>query len=215
MVLPSALRVCRRTTMRSQYVETHMDENEAQEGVERPYGDTEARRLLAGALDRAQKERGWSQRDVAARLGYRSSVVLSHMAGGRIPIPIDRAPEIARVLDLEFAPLTVAILKQRFPDIDFDALFGVHAAQPSRIVAELEALAGTPLDELPREKHDLLRQVVWGPDPGRQWLALSEVTAVEALREAFPEMRERGLNSVERMRLMACLGRNAGESDAD
>ena len=49
-----------------------------------PFANTAATKMLADAFDALWKTRGVSQRQLAARLGYRGSVCLSHMATGRV-----------------------------------------------------------------------------------------------------------------------------------
>src|SRR3546814_5165656 len=66
-----------------------------------PYEETRATQMLATALKRAWNEKRLSQRTLAKQLGYRSSVVLSHMASGRVPIPIERVDDYAQLLDID------------------------------------------------------------------------------------------------------------------
>ena len=61
-----------------------------------PLKETVATRMLAKALEDAARDRDLSQRQIARQLGYKGSVVLSHMALGRVPIPIDRVPDFCR-----------------------------------------------------------------------------------------------------------------------
>jgi hypothetical protein len=60
---------------------------------------------------------------MAGQLGYKSAVVLSHMRTGRLPIPIDRAGEIAKMVGLEPARFLILVLEQRYPDVDFKRAF--------------------------------------------------------------------------------------------
>lgn len=84
-----------------------------------PLAHTQASKMLGEAFERIREQKGLSQRQVAAMLGYKASVVLSHMASGRAPIPIGRAPELAQVLDLDPAEFLLAVLEQREPGVDF------------------------------------------------------------------------------------------------
>ena len=77
-----------------------------------PLRGTRAQTMLENAMKVAQGA-GQSQRDVAATLGYKSSVVLSHMTAGRVPIPIDRAKDIASALRMEANAFLLAVLEQR------------------------------------------------------------------------------------------------------
>lgn len=172
---------------------------------EYPLAQTPATKMIAAALDRLQAETGLTQRDIAKQLGYRSSVVLSHMALGRVPVPIDRVQKLARVLKLDMAELILAVLQQRYPDIDFNAVFGVEPRSESAVVAELEAIAGHPLDQLPPETLEVLREVVGSTDPHRRWLSLHEVVVMEMIRSAVPSIKTSGVPPVLRQQLSAVL----------
>ena len=63
---------------------------------EHQYASTSAAQMLAHGLRSASQERGTSLREIGRRLKYKQPVVLSHMATGRVPIPLDRAAAIAR-----------------------------------------------------------------------------------------------------------------------
>lgn len=54
------------------------------------WADTAAAKMLLSGLERARDQMGLSVRQLAKSLGYKQAVVLSHMATGRAPIPIDR-----------------------------------------------------------------------------------------------------------------------------
>ncbi len=83
------------------------------------YAGTVATKMLAEAFEKIWNTRRLSQRQLAARLGYRSSVPLSHMATGRVPIPISRVSDLSRVLKIDEAALLIAVLEQRHPDVEF------------------------------------------------------------------------------------------------
>lgn len=84
-----------------------------------PFANTTAAKMLANAFDTLWKTRGVSQRQVAARLRYRGSVSLSHMASGRIPVPVGRVSDLAQELEIDEAELLLAVLEQRHPKIAF------------------------------------------------------------------------------------------------
>nr|WP_166175711.1 helix-turn-helix transcriptional regulator [Altererythrobacter segetis] len=92
-----------------------------------PLANSEATRMLAAGLEHAAEDKGWSQRTIAKMLNYRASVVLSHMALGRVPIPIDRALQFARLLGMDTAKFLLAVLEQRHPEIDFVKVLGATA----------------------------------------------------------------------------------------
>jgi len=147
-----------------------------------PLAHTDATRMLAAGLERVHADMGLTQKEVASRLSYKTSVVLSHMALGRVPIPIDRAEDIAGVLGLDRSRFLMAVLNQRHPSIDFNALFEPTNVQAGHIVAELEALAGTSLDLLPQQTIEVLREVVACANPARRWITPEQLSALDALR---------------------------------
>lgn len=90
---------------------------------EYPLWNTRARRMFAKGLEELERT-GISQRTLAKTLGYKSSVVISHMANGRAPIPIGRTMDFVRHIPLEPAEFLMAVLEQRYPDIDFQKVLG-------------------------------------------------------------------------------------------
>jgi hypothetical protein len=177
-------------------------------GEDYPLANSEATKMLAAGLKQAEEEKGLSQRTIAKTLNYKSSVVLSHMALGRVPIPIDRALEIARLLKMDSSRFLLAVLQQRHPDIDFPRLLNAGkggSAKGSKVESyvmdELQAIAGKPLDDLPVDKVNVLREAVGDPNPQRRWLAFHELPTVELLRQKHP----RGLTPGARVKLSEFL----------
>jgi hypothetical protein len=150
-----------------------------------PYGGTRAAYMLKLGLDRAKQERGVSIRTLGKRLGYRQATVLSHMASGRVPVPFERAPEMARQLDLNVAEFLVAILEQRMPEAG-DVLLPYISCAPRTTgwLHELETVAGTTLDALPDEHRAVLMEVVSDRAPRRRWLSLAELAIVTEMRRS-------------------------------
>lgn len=183
--------------------------NEKSETSNYPLVETEATLMLARGLSKAQAERGLTQRDVARHLGYKSSVVVSHIASGRVPIPIDRAAEIASLLELEPSRFLLAVLQQRHPNIDFGTLFGSAIPERSsgKIATELETIAGRRLDDLDRSTIQVLREVVAAALPAKRWLAVAEVPVMEAIRQRHPAIAERGVTEDEQQLIEACFNR--------
>lgn len=169
--------------------------------------DTDAVAMLNAALDQARAEKGLTQRDVARELGYKGSVVLSHMASGRVPIPVDRAIAIAEVTGVEPRAFLLAVLEQRFPQIGFEDLLGITIERSDGVVARLEALAGKPLELLERDTLTVLEQVVTTNAPSRRWLSLDELVLMDRIRAAFPHLKKRALTKVELDGIERCLSR--------
>lgn len=170
-----------------------------------PLANSEATRMLAEALEKISEDKGWSQRQIAKMMNYKTSVVLSHMALGRVPIPIDRALDFARLLNMDPAKFLLAVLEQRHPDIDFLRILGRTAktkstgkgGRESFVLEELEALAGKPLDELDNDQINVLREAVADKNSPRRWLELQELPTMELIRRRHPS----GLTALQRREL--------------
>jgi hypothetical protein len=138
-------------------------------------------------------------------LNYKTSVVLSHMALGRVPIPVDRAMDFARLLKMDAPRCLLAVLEQRHPEIDFLRILGASASRKatgtsgreSMVLDELESLAGRPLDELPNDQLNVMREAVSNPNSPRRWLAPHEVPVMDVIRATHPQ----GLAPAERKKL--------------
>ena len=170
-----------------------------------PLQGTRAQVMLDEAMRRAQSA-GRSQRAVAQELGYKSSVVLSHMASGRVPIPVDRAPEMASKLGMDAAAFVLAVLEQRYPDFDFRSLFNISYSS-DRTVAKLEAIAGCSLDDLPAETRAMLEEVVAARHPRRRWLSPAEVSTMELVRDLRPDGSVNGLSDGDLEAIAGALAR--------
>jgi hypothetical protein len=170
-----------------------------------PLQGTKAQRMLSEALDRAAKEKDQSQRFIATQLGYKSSVVLSHMALGRVPIPVDRAADFARYLGMDQNEFLLAVLQQRHPEIDFERLLtkgkGKATKSESALLDELESLSGRPLDELNIGQVKVMREVVQDANAGRRWVASHEIGLIEQIRRLRPD----GLTPSEQKKLLESL----------
>jgi hypothetical protein len=170
-----------------------------------PLKDTRAQVMLEGAMKSAQAK-GRSQREVAAALGYKSSVVVSHMTVGRVPIPVDRAVDIARELGMPAEAFLLAVLEQRFPEVDFNSLFNVTFSS-NRSVAGLEAIAGCSLDDLAAETRAMLEEVVAARNPRRRWLAPAELATMDLIRTLRPDSPYSGLSDDDRQAIEKALRR--------
>ena len=169
------------------------------------YRGTRAQMMLDEALRRAQAA-GRLQRTVAGELGYKSSVVLSHMGSGRVPIPVDRARDIAANLGMDSDAFLLAVLEQRFPESNIRALFNISYSS-DRTVAKLEAIAGCSLDDLPGETKSMLEEVVAARHPRRRWLSTAEVSIMELVRDLRPDGLVSGLSDEDRDAIAKALAR--------
>lgn len=167
--------------------------------------------MLARGLRSASQEQGISLREIGRRLRYKQPVVLSHMAAGRVPIPLDKAPAIAAEVGLSQASFLLAVLEQRHPNIDWQLITG--AADP--FASELERTAGKPLSSLGSAHQRVLRDVVRDSAPEERWLSIPEIAAMKFLRELFPNLSSSGLaeNDRDALRLAADLRHAEGVTD--
>lgn len=179
------------------------DDTNLAEGLPLALGGTRAQLMLEEAVKSAQ-ERGISQRQIAAELGYKSSVVLSHMASGRAPIPVDRATQIARLLEIDEKRFLLAVLEQRFPDVDFRDLLEMRLTS-ERTVQKFELAAGCSLAELPSETLRLVEEIVSLRNPRARWCSLQEAEVMELIRRVRPTVSDKGLSEFDLARLEEAL----------
>ncbi len=187
--------------------------NVSSNGSDYPYATTAAARMLSDAISARAEAGGVSLRQLAGELGYRSAVVLSHMRTGRLPIPVDRAVEIAKAIGMDESQFLVLVLKQRFPDVDIKRAFSDTPKEGSetlsigivRLCGELGALAGRPISELPAESLGVLREVVAEPHPRRRWLTIPELSLIELVRRSDPDFSQNGLSGEQLEAIAACL----------
>jgi hypothetical protein len=153
------------------------------------YKDTRAAQMLAEGLRRASSERGLSVRQLGKKLHYKQAVVLSHWATGRVPIPIDRAVEVAREVGLPEREFLLAVLEQRHAEVDWKLITGFN----DDLIEDLEDIAGKPLATLSPEHQQVMKEVVAEVRPARRWLTVNEVPVMEAIREQLPFVRSDGM----------------------
>ena len=118
------------------------------------------------------------------------------MASGRVPIPIDRAEDIAAVLEIDAAEFLGAVLRQRHPSVSWSLLVS-QSERTDPIVNELAVSLGKPVSDLSHEQRGVMREVAADPRPRRRWLTVHELTAVSALREVRPNIGAEGLSALE------------------
>ena len=168
-----------------------------------PYASTEAARMLSEGLRTAAAERGLSVRQAGKLLDYKQAVVLSHMANGRVPIPIDRALDIAEVIGLPAREFLVSVLEQRHKEVNWGLITGIG----DDFVGSLEALAGRPLAQLSAEHRAVMRDVVVESKPSRRWLTLAELPLIDTLRSEAPLLRTEGVSARQKDAIQSALRR--------
>ncbi|WP_086437757.1 hypothetical protein [Altererythrobacter xiamenensis] len=165
---------------------------------EYPLADTTAARMLSEGLARAKHEQGLSIRQIGKQMGYKTAVVLSHMALGRAPIPIDRAEELADTLAIDKTSFLQAVVRQRHPDVSWHLLTeSRRSSESDNLADELETVLGCRLKDLSNEQRAVMREVAADPRPRRRWLSVHELHAVEVLREMRPSVSSNGLSAAD------------------
>lgn len=165
-----------------------------------PYSDTRAAMMLSEGLRRASRDRGISLRSIGKSLGYKQATVLSHMANGRVAIPIERAADIARAVGLPPADLLAAAVEQRSPEAaDLLPISRNLAREDDQgITFELRLIAGQEMDELNAGQKSVLREVVADGSASRRWLSVAELPVVLMLRRLRPDISRNGLSIQDR-----------------
>lgn len=178
------------------------------DSINRNLANTAAAKMLAAGLRRASEERGLSLRKLGAMLNYKQAVVLSHMALGRAPIPLDRAEQLAEVLDMDKSTFLSAVLRQRHPEVDWSLISGSVPApgdQAAALARDLESIAGRSLADLSPEQRSVIREVAADARPARRWLAVHELPVIDLIRQHRPSVREMGLDSEDRAAIEIAL----------
>ena len=167
-----------------------------------------AAEMLAGALREYTARHSGGLRALAAQLGIKQATVLSHMANGRMAIPVDRAPLLARQLGMDEARFTWAVFCQRYPDAA-EVLGETGSLDPPTVSGAQRQLAPmlASIKELSSERLAIITEVISDPSPAERWLAVREVAAVKILRRFRPE----GLTQLDQEDLRAMLGGDNGQ----
>jgi hypothetical protein len=167
-------------------------------GTDFPFADTQAAMMLRSALDRARVEKSLSVRSLGKQLGYKQATVLSHMAAGRVAIPLDRAADIATAVSIPVTQFLIAAVLQKAPSAaDFLAPLAGKSPQSDDFVEELTSITGQSLNALPDEHKDVIREMVADRAPKQRWLSLPELRTVLEIRRARPEFADQGLPSID------------------
>lgn len=172
-----------------------------------PYENSRAALLLRAGLERTQKDLGISIRALGKKLGYKQATVLSHMASGRVPVPLERALPIAHAAGINAADFLIACIEQRVGPGAADLLLSSKSNNRVSfgLASELEAIAGNSLDQLTDEQKGVMRKVAADPRPARRWLSEAELPFVESVRNLRPNFTTDGLRADDRMKIDRAL----------
>lgn len=184
-----------------------MSETENQRDVKSsfPYAHTAACVALKEGLTTSRETKSKSLRAVARELNYKQPVVLSHMAHGRIPVPIERAEEIAVALGMDPKNFMKLVLAQRYPDLDLDSL-SEHVGQLGLIDSFPNvAFEASGRTELTDGQQRVIREVMRDTAAPERWLTPHEVGVVALIRKMRPSVETNGLNHRDMERLEQAL----------
>lgn len=171
-----------------------------------PFADTPAARMLSSGLQQVKVRTGKSLRQVGKDLGYRQAVVLSHMASGRVPIPIDRVPSLAAGLEMDQQAFLAAVLRQRHPTVDWaDAGGGAEGSDTTKLFMATDITAGRHIDELSPGQRAVIREAAADGKAERRWLTVHEVGAIELLRSLRPSLARNGLGRADHHAIESAL----------
>lgn len=153
-----------------------------------PYAHTRAAALLDQGLKQYTAQHRGGLRALAIDLGIKQATVLSHMANGRIGIPLDRATELASRLGMDVVDFSMAVLEQRSPPIH-QVLAGnlpLEALRklPQRLLRILNR-AGSRAS-ITDEHVTVITEVLATENPAQQWMHPLEGDIIRLVREQFP-----------------------------
>lgn len=169
-----------------------------------PFSESRASKMLRSGLSDALSRRGLSQRRLAADLGFKQSVLLSHWASGRVPIPVERALELAHALHLDERSMLLAVLHQRHPNVAWEVLEDQHTPAYD-FVSGLENIAGGPVEEFAPGQLRVMREAAADRRAERRWLSVHEVPVIEVIRRHRPNVSETGLEASDLRRMESTM----------
>lgn len=149
-----------------------------------PYADSRAARMLKERLSVGAAERWMSTRKLAKMLKIKQPSVISHMANGRLAIPVDRAVPLAAALAFDARTFLEAVLEQRFPGVNWSILGKDHDTLTDAQLDWLRPLSGIDAAQLTAEQAQVIGEVARDRNPHERWIEPAEVPYVRRLREA-------------------------------
>ncbi len=178
-----------------------------------PHADSPAARALQLALNRAKVKNKTSLRALAKQLNYKQAAVLSHMANGRIPIPVERAEEIATALDLNPNEFIKLVLKQRYPKMSLS----LDDVETNSFALESEFNhpgLGLELSSATPSQMRIIREVLRDTHASERWLFTHEVYYVKVIRKLRPDVVTDGLSPDDLQRLSLALTQTAKQQQS-
>lgn len=169
-----------------------------------PYAGTRAAEMLKEALARYTSQHKGGLRALAGEFGMKQATVLSHMATGRIGIPLDRVQQFAEFLDLNVEAFSLAVIEQREPAM-LSLLHSVYSVGPEEVdpparanlIREIRAA-----EELSSGQISLMRDIIKDPE-----MSVRVVTGrYRELISKIKEVRPNGPDDREWDRLFGLVG---------
>jgi len=118
--------------------------------------------------------------------------------------------EIARITQLDGPTFLLAVLAQRYPDVNFADAISEHSEKgvssgksaEAGFLADLERAAARPLSDLSREQLGVVREVVSTPHPRSRWISTNEMSVIEKVRALYPDVARDGLDLDEELKIV-------------
>ena len=170
-----------------------------------PHAETDAARTLQSAINKAKVKNKTSLRTIAKTLNYRQAAVLSHMASGRIPIPVERAEKIAVALDINPSAFMKMVLKQRYPNMSLAV--EQHVFEHHALLNGLDTSLPPGLNNATPSQMRIIREVLRDEHASERWLSPHEVFFVSEIRRLRPDIIADGLSSDDLQQVRLALGR--------
>ncbi len=149
-----------------------------------PYAGSRAAKMLSDRLATAAAERWMSTRKLAKLLEIKQPSVISHLANGRLPIPVERAVPLALALQMDAAAFLAAVMEQRFPSVDLGLLAARSDTRPQGPELDwLHQLSGIRAEQLTSEQARVIGEAARDLRPSERWIEPAEVPYVRRLRE--------------------------------
>jgi hypothetical protein len=116
-----------------------------------------------------------------------SSAQLSHMATGRVGIPIDTALRLASALDIDPAEFVAAVFQQRHPEAAQKIDLQAAVTKGDTTGQRWSFMAHASDDALSPDHVDVLQQVSDSRQPKARWASLPEAQLLQLVRRRWPD----------------------------
>lgn len=111
-------------------------------------------------------------------------------------------------LELDRNAFLLAVLEQRLPMLDFQALVDSRPAageKHEKLINQSETIGGRPLSALADDLLDLIKECVADKYPRSRWFSLDELPVVALIRQLRPTFRSQGLTQADQKKVLEAL----------